>query len=211
MNNETEKKFRSELRSFFGLIMLNLLTAAMAIGLGIALSVTMLMEMVQSGNVLVPSLILVPLGAVAAACGVYWITQTIDLTKGVTDIYKAYDNLPKGDVKDETITAMMIKMTALYRANQPLIGKVKVLGTIGGAAIIALGAFQIINQLWTIATFGFVIDDIDRLIGGGISIAVGVAGLLTAHYFSIYSRVWDARMAEAAKIEDVLKQKLEGI
>ena len=211
MNNETERKFRSELRSFFGLIMLNLLTAAMAIGLGIALSVTMLLEMVQSGNVLVPSLFLVPLGAVAAACGVYWITQTVDLTKGVSDIYKSYDHLPKGDVKAETITAMMIKMTALYRANRPLLGEVKVLGTIGGMAIIALGAFQIINQLWTISTYGFVIDDIDRLIGGSISIAVGVAGLLTAHYFSIYSRVWDARMRGAARIEDVLKQKLEGI
>lgn len=211
MKNATEKKFRSELHSFFGLIMLNMLTVFGAIGLGTALSVTMLIQGVQLGDIFAPSLILVTLGVVAMACGVYWLIQTVDLTKGVTDIHKAYRDLPRGEVKDVTLTALMIRMTALYRANRPLIAKMKVLGTIGGVTLILLGVFLLVSELWTIQTSGFVLDNIDHLIDGGITIAVGVAGLITARYFSIYSKVWDARMAEAAKIEDVLRQKLEGI
>ena len=183
MNNETERRFRSELRSFFGLIMLNLLTAAMAIGLGIALSVATLMERVQLGDVISPSLVLVPLGVAAAVCGVYWIIQTVDLMRGVKDIYRAYEALPKGEVGDVTLTSLMIKMIALYRANPPLIRKMKMLSKIGGAAIILLGAFQIANELWAISNLGFVIDNIDHLISGGVAIAVGVAGLLTAPLF----------------------------
>jgi hypothetical protein len=39
---------------------------------------------------------------------------------------------------------------------------------------------------------------------------VGVVALLTARYFFIYMKVWDAGMAETAKVEDVIRQKLEG-
>ncbi len=211
MKNETEKKFRSELRSFFGLIMLNMLTVIMAIGLGIVLSVTILIQGVQSGDLFAPSFVLVPLGVATMACGVYWLIQTVDLTKDVSDIRKAYGDLPKGETGDVTITALIIKMTALYRANRPLIAKMKVLGTIGGMTLIMLGGFLIVSEIWAIQTSGFVLDSIDYLINGSITIAVGVAGLLTARYFSIYSKVWDARMTETAKIEDVLRQKLEGI
>lgn len=72
MMNMTENNFKSELRSFFGLIMLNLVTAAMAIGLGVALVVTILMERVQAGDIFVPSLLLIPLGAIALVCGIIW-------------------------------------------------------------------------------------------------------------------------------------------
>lgn len=211
MNNETERKFRSELRSFFGLIMLNMLTVFGAVGMGIVLIVLMLILGAQSGDIFAPYFVLVPLGAAAVACGVYWLIQTIDLTKGVTDIYKAYNDLPKDEAGDETITAMMIKMTALYRTNRPLIARMKVLGVISGVALIVLGALLLAGELWTIQTSGFVLDNIDNLIRGGITMAVGVAGLITARYFSIYSKVWDARMGKAARIEDVLRQKLEGM
>jgi hypothetical protein len=210
MKNETENNFRSELRSFFGLVMLNMLTVFGSVGLGIALIMMILVQGVQSGDVFAPFLVLVPLGLAAVACGAYWLIQTIDLTKDLTDIRKAYGDLPEAGAGDVTITALMIKMTALYRANRPLIAKMKVVGTIGGVIIIMLGGFLIANEILTIQTYGFVLDNIDRLITGGIAIAVGVAGLLTARYFSIYSKVWDARMAGTNKIEDVLRQKLEG-
>jgi hypothetical protein len=211
MNNEIEKKFRSELHSFFGLIMLNMLTVFGLVGLGIALSVTLLVQGMQSGDIFTPSFVLVPLGAAAVACGVYWLIQTFDLTKGVTDIYKANKDLPKNEAGDVTITALMIKMIALYRANRPLIARMKVLGVISGVLLIALGGLLVATELGTIQASGFVLDNIDRLVDGGIAIAVGVAGLITARYFFIYSKVWDARMEGAARIEDALREKLEGI
>jgi hypothetical protein len=215
MKNETENKFRSELRSFFGLIMLNLLTVSLVIGLGIVSSVTILIQRTQSGDLLVPSLALVPLGVATAACGLYWIVQTVDLTRDVADIHQAYEDLPKGEAGGVSITALMIKMAALYRANRTLIARMKALGTLGGVTFVLLGGSQIASELWTIAASSSIMDGtgdlIGALIGGSITITVGITALLTARYFSIYSKVWDARIAETAKIEDVLKQKLEGL
>ncbi len=211
MKNKTENKFRSELRSFFGLIMLNMLAVFGAIGLGIAVSVTILIQGARSGDIFTPSSALALLGAAAVACGAYWLIQSFDLTKGVTNIYNANRHPPKGEAGDVAITALMIKMTALYRGNRPLIARMKVLGAISGVLLILLGGFLIIAELDAIQSSGFVLDNIDHLINGGIAVAVGVAGLITARYFSLYSKVWDARMEEAAKIEDVLRQKLEGI
>lgn len=210
MKTETEMKFRSELRSFFGLIMLNLVAAAMGMGLGIALSVTILTERFQAGDFLVPSLFLIPLGVIAMACGVFWITRTAELMGDITDLREAYHELPD-NAGDEQVTALMIEMVAVYRANRAQLERMTLLGTISGVAFMLAGSVQFINELWVISNTTFVIDNIDHLIGGCVTLAVGAAGILTAHYFSIYSKLWDARLAETERIEEALREKLEGI
>jgi hypothetical protein len=46
------------------------------------------------------------------------------------------------------------------------------------------------------------------LVGGLTAFGVGIAGLLISRYFSIYSRVWDARLQETAKVEDALEHEM---
>ncbi|OPY31777.1 MAG: hypothetical protein A4E32_01379 [Methanomassiliicoccales archaeon PtaU1.Bin124] len=210
MKSETEWKFRKELRSFFGLIMLNLVTAALVMGLSVAFAVNTLNERVQAGDILSLSLLLVPLGAIAMALGVYWIVKTAEMIEGITDIRESYKALP-GDASEEQITSLMIKMTALYRANRPVVAKMIVLGTAGGALFILMGGVQLITQLAAVYTSGSVLlDNAFALLAAFMSIGVGTVGVLTAKYFSIYSKVWDARLTETEKIEEALKQKLEG-
>jgi hypothetical protein len=205
--NGTEIKFRSELHSLFALTVLNLLTVCLVIGAGGALIGTMLMEAFPTGDVFL-AIVLASLGGVALACGVYWLVKSVGLARAVAGITRSYEGLPRGEAWSVGIMDIMIKMTALYRANRILFVRMRALSAVAGAILVIRGGLLIAFGLWSAA--GFVAIGLGGLAGEAIVIVVGVAALLTARYLSIYMKVWDTRMAEAAKVEDVMRQKLEG-
>jgi len=56
---------------------------------------------------------------------------------------------------------------------------------------------------------GVMAENIGQLVGGLVALGVGIAGVLISRYFSLYTKVWDARLQETTKIEEVLEKKLE--
>jgi hypothetical protein len=42
-----------------------------------------------------------------------------------------------------------------------------------------------------------------------MAMGVGIGGLVIAHFFATYSRVWERRLEEAARIEGSLQGKME--
>src|SRR5512137_625412 len=131
MEVNTKEKFRTELRSFFGLTILNLMIGAMMLALGIALAVTNLLGMVDLGQVDLVSVLLVGLGAVGMGAGFYWVIQIAQIMDGVDDIKTAYEELGEGE--QEKIAGLVVKMMANYRSNQQTVSRMIVLGKIGGA------------------------------------------------------------------------------
>ncbi len=205
---ETRKKFKEELWSYFGLTILNLVIAALILALGISLGIMQILDMVESSRILVIPAILLSLGLMAVAFGFYWLIKVAEIIDGVDDIKTAFEKID-GSANQETITDLIIKMMAHYRANKSTISQMIVMGRVGGFLFLLAGGIGMIGAVIQIATSGFDLIYVGQLIGGATAFGVGVAGLAAARYFSIYSRIWDARLQEGAKAEDLLQQTLE--
>jgi len=206
MEFETREKFKTELRSFFGLTVLNLIIGALMLALGISLAVTRLLGMVDAGQFDPLSVLMVGLGAVAIGAGFYWIIQIAEIMDGVDDIRTAYDKLESGS--QEQAAGLTIKMLAHYRSNKTIISRMVVLGRIGGALFLIVGGLGMIGAGASILSSGLMTESLGQLVGGVVAFGVGVAGLLISRYFSLYSKVWDARLEETARIENALEQQL---
>jgi hypothetical protein len=207
MEFETKGKFKAELRSFFGLTILNLVSAALILALGMSLSITQLLDMIDAGHFDPFSAVLLGLGVIAIAGGFYWIMKIAEIMDGIDDIQTAYDEL--GEDERDTVTSLIIRMMAYYRSNKPTISRMIALGRIAGILFLIAGALSMISAGASIASGGFDAESIGQLSGAITAIGVGIAGLLASRYFTIYSRVWDARLQETIRIEEALERKLE--
>ncbi len=206
MEFEKREKFKTELRSFFGLTILNLVIGALMLALGISLAVTRLLGMVDAGQIDPLSVLMVGLSAVAIGAGFYWIIQIAEIMDGVDDVKAACDTLENGS--QEQAAGLTIKMLAHYRSNRTTISRMVVLGRVGGALFLIVGGLGMIGAGASILSSGLMAENSSQLVGGIVAFGVGVAGLLISRYFSIYSKVWDARLEETARIENALEQQL---
>ena len=207
MELETKGKFKVELRTFFSLTILNMVIAGLIFALGMSLSITQLLDMIDIGQFDPFSIILIGLGVTAIAGGFYWVMEIVEIMDGIDDIKTAYNEL--GEDERDTITSLIIRMMAYYRSNKPTITRMIALGRIGGVLFLIAGALGMISVGASIASSGFIAENIGQLFGAIIAFGVGIAALLISRYFSTYSRVWDARLKETMKIEETLEQKLE--
>jgi hypothetical protein len=207
MEFETREKFKTELRSFFGLTILNLVIGALMLALGISLAVTRLLGMVDAAQIDPLSVLMLGLGAVAIAAGFYWIIQIAEIMEGIDDVKTAYDTLQNGS--QEQAAGLIIKMLAHYRSNKTTTSRMIVLGRIGGVLFLIAGGLGMIEAGASIFSSGLMAENLSQLFGGLVAFGVGIAGMLISRYFSMYSKVWDARLEQSARIENALELQLE--
>jgi hypothetical protein len=205
---EIKTKCKNEIRSFFGLTVVNLVIAALIMALGIGLGVTQLLALLELGTIQLLPLLLISAGFIAAVAGVYWLIKTAEILDGVEDINSACEQISPQDNQDK-ITGVLVQMIAHYRKNQPIIDTMAILGRIGGVLFIVVGSLSLVYSVNTLLTSGIVIDGISQLAGGIIAFGVGVGSLLIAKYFKAYSGVWVARLQEEPNIQEALEKKLE--
>jgi hypothetical protein len=207
---ELKTKCKNELRSFFGLTLVNLVIAALIMALGIGLGVTQLLALVELGTIQLLPLLLISAGFIAAIAGVYWLIKTAEILDGVEDISSSCEQISQHDNQDQ-VTGVLVQMIAHYRKNQPIIDKMNILGRIGGVLFLAVGSLSLVYAVNTLLTSGIVIEGISQLAGSIMAFGVGIGSLLITKYFKRYSGVWVARLQEEHSIQESLKKKLEAI
>jgi len=205
---ELKTKCKNEIRSFFGLTLVNLVIAALIMAFGIGLGVTQLLVLLGLGTILLIPLLLISAGFIAAIAGVYWLIKTAEILDGVEDISSACEQISHHDNQDQ-ITGVLVQMIAHYRKNQPIIDTMNILGRIGGVLFLVAGSLSLVYTVNTLLTSGIVIESISQLAGSIMAFGVGIGSLLIVKYFKRYSGVWVARLQEEPSIQEALKKKLE--
>ncbi len=205
---ELKTKCKNEIRSFFGLTLVNLVIAALIMAFGIGLGVTQLLVLLGLGTIQLLPLLLISAGFIAAVAGVYWLIKTAEILDGVEDISSACEQISPHDNQDQ-VTGVLVQMIAHYRKNQPIIDTMNILGRIGGVLFLVAGSLSLVYTVNTLLTSGIVIESISQLAGSIIAFGVGIGSLLIVKYFKRYSGVWVARLQEEHNIEEALKKKLE--
>ena len=205
---ELKTKCKNEIRSFFGLTLVNIVIAALIMAFGIALGVTQLLTLLELAKIQLMPVLLISAGVIAVIAGVYWLIKTAEILDGVENINSAWEQISTHD-NQEQITGVLVQMIAHYRKNQTIIDTMSILGRIGGVIFLVAGSLSLVYAVNILLTTGIVIESISQLAGSIIAFGVGIGSLLIAKYFKRYSGVWQSRLQEEHNIQETLKKKLE--
>ena len=201
-------KCKNEIRSFFGLTLINLVLAGLIMAFGMGLGITQLLALVELGTIQLLPLLLASAGFIAVIAGMYWLIKTAEILDGVEEINSACEKITTHDNKNQ-ITGVLVQMIAHYRKNKPTIEIMSILGRIGGALFLVLGSLSLVYTVNTLLTSGIIIEGISQLASSIMAIGVGIGSLLIAKYFKRYSGVWDTRLQEEQSIQETLEKKME--
>jgi len=210
----TLSQFRTEIRHFFLVSLINLVFAAIAIAIGVQYMVTAIIG--QTLNPLIPGFPVIPgfhifTGAVAMVSfglGIRWILSTVRIYEGIVTIK---DDLTRnGDaITDERLTCLIVRMLAHYRDNRTTIRTMILVCTLGGVLFFVLGIANSLKVLSVTSTgFAFTVDNLLLIPAMLLTLGISLASLLSSYYFSRFSMVWERRLHEIGESECSLKQKL---
>jgi hypothetical protein len=199
------KQFANELRSFFGVTLLNLALGALAIAFGVQVIVTTL----EQGGILglIP-LIQILAGGAGVALGLLWILSCTQILKGIVPLRKEYRAVEK-PISRVALTELIIQMVSLYRDNRRTVSIMILAGTLCGCSLFVLGLATGV-EVFEIYLGGitFTLNNLLVIPAMVLTLGVALASLLSSWYFSKFARVWNQRLHEIEKSEHALKTEL---
>jgi len=170
--------------------------------------VTRLQEMANAGTLSILPLIIVIVGFAAALLGIKWILASVEIFSSIEELKSAYD-AKKGQMTQEESTGFIIQMMAQYRTNKATIHTMILVCTAGGCCFLVLGIMSSIEFVSAGLTSGK--DTLNYLLIPSALLTLGIAmvSLLCSYYFRKYASVWDRRLSEISRSENVLEKIME--
>jgi hypothetical protein len=212
--NPALSPFRTEIRQFFLVSLLNLVFAAIAIAIGVQYMVTAILS--QTIDPFIPGFPVIPgfrifTGAIAMICfglGLSWILSTVEIFEGIVTIKE--DLGRDGDaITDERLTCLIVRMLAHYRDKHKTIRTMILVCTLGGGCFFVLGIAHSLKALSVSSGgFAFTLDNLLLIPAMLLTLGIALASLLSSYYFSKYAKVWDCRLHEIEESECTLKKTL---
>jgi hypothetical protein len=210
----TLSQFRTEIRHFFLVSLLNLVFAAIAIAIGVQYIVSAIIG--QTIDPVIPGfpvifgfrMITAAIAMICFGVGIRWILSTVRIFEGIVTIK---DDLDKdGDaIPDERLTCIIVRMLAHYRDNRKTIRTMILVCTLGGSCFFVLGVANSLKVL-SISSggFAFTLDNLLLIPAMLLTLGISLASLLSSYYFSKFAQVWEQRLREIEESECTLKKTL---
>ena len=208
MRNDVSTQFEDEIKSFWILSFLNLVFAAITMAYGVMFIVTRLQEMAQAGFLSVLPVIIVIVGFAATVLGIKWIVSSVEIFSSIEEHKSAYD-ARKGQMTPEETTGFIIQMVNQYRTNKALIHTMIFVCTLGGFCFFALGIMSSIEFISLGLTSGTVSLNYLLIPSALLSLGIAMVSLTCSYYFRKYTSVWDMRLSEISRSENMLEKTME--
>ena len=207
MEQTTLNRIKIEMQSFKGLIITNLIGAALALAFSMAYGIPNVIPLLVEGAFEINQLPYLGLIAAGFIVGIGWITKSAELMEEHDDIVTQLDELSPSD--DEDIIGIIVQSLAFYRENQM---KIKQLGivsrVVGGFLLIAsvlqvqamlVDAYQLAGWMRYAQPFGVL-----------ASFGVGLVGLYVPTLINRFTAKWDVRLSSTEAAEERLDRILQG-
>lgn len=208
MPTENLARFKSELNSFFALILLNLVFGAMAMAFGMQFIVASVLGLNAGQGPEGIRILIVALSMVFFGLGLSWVVFSARVLKGVTLIRREFRR-HKGPVPDETLTCWIVRMTAHYREHRKTIRHMILVCTLGGFCFLILGLLTSLESFSIGPTSGtFALNNYLLILSAILTLGVAVVSLLSSYYFTKFSDAWDLRQDEISRSEHELAEQL---
>jgi hypothetical protein len=208
MIKDVSTQFEDEIRSFWILSISNLVFAAITMAYGIMFIVTRLQEMVNAGTLLLVPLIMVIVGFSVAVLGIKWILASVEIFSSIEELKSAYD-AHKGQMTPEDSTGFIIQMINQYRTNKATIRTMILVCTAGGCCFLVLGIMSSIEFVSAGLTSGMTMLNYLLIPSALLTLGIATVSLLCSYYFRRYASVWDMRLSEISRSENVLEKTME--
>lgn len=208
MNEQAYLRFRTEIRHFSLVAILNLIFAAIVMAMGVSYMVSAVFGIVPPGSGLLQQTLS---GAVALACfglAIGWIISTVRIYEGVEEIS---DELEESEdrLTEERITCLMVRMLAHYRDNRTAIQRMILVCTLGGCCFFVLGILTSLETLAITADgISFTLDNLLVIPAMFLTIGIALTSLLSSYYFSRFAAVWDQRIRKIDESECAFRTHL---
>jgi hypothetical protein len=141
MTDDTLQQFGNELKSFFMLVLLNLVFGALALGFGMQVIVATVLAC-TAGEPASPVLFAIRIvaGGAGACIGFFWILASARILRGIQGVRREYrGSVRAGTVPPETLTGWIVALLAHYREDRTLIWRITIVSIFGGVLFLALG------------------------------------------------------------------------
>jgi hypothetical protein len=209
LQNQALIQFRTEIRQFYIVCILNIIFAALAMAFGISYIISAILGL-TTGLLATPGPRML-IGAIAMICfglGLSWLLSTIRIFHGVDDLHSNLDGEGSA-ITDNRITCLIVQMLALYRDNRKTIGKMIRGCTFGGICFFSLGIGTSLEAI-SIISNGIMFSSKNLVVIPAMLLTLGIAvvSLLSSYYFSKFAKVWDQRLHEIDESECALKKNL---
>ncbi len=205
LHNQALIQFRTEIRQFYIVCILNLIFAALAMGFGISFMISAILGLTAPPR---PGMLI---GAIATVCfglGLSWLLSTARIFKGIKVINHQLD-AEGTSITDDRITCLIVRMLTHYRDNRKTIGKMIRGCTFGGICFFSLGIGTSLEAISILSDgITFTLNNLMVIPAMLLTLGIAVVSLLSSYYFSKFVKIWDRRLREIDESECALKKNL---
>jgi hypothetical protein len=206
MATKTSEKLKQEVNSFVGLVLVNIVFSAVAMGLGISTVISNINSIVTAQSVLFSQIVLIVIGFLASVFSIKWLISSAEMFEVSDELKEGYKKTTTLD--EEAQTGLIVKMMAYYRENKSTIKKMMWVSQIAGFCFLISGAFTIITVVINASTGVQLMDVWTQVMGAFINFAIAIAGFIIPHFFGKYTKIWDKRIEKNAKAEAEFRRQL---
>jgi hypothetical protein len=206
MATKTSEKLKQEVNSFVGLTLINIVSSAVAMALGISIIVPNITSIVATQNVLFSQIVFIVIGFLASVFSIKWLISSVEMFEASTELKEDYKK--NINLDEEAQTGLIVKMMAYYRENKSTIKKMMWMSRIAGLCFLISGAFAIITVVINSSSGVQLMDVWTQVLGVFINFAIAIAGFIIPHFFGKYTKIWDKRIEKNAKAEAEFKSQL---
>ena len=212
MHESALVRFRSEIRHFYIVTVANIIFAAVVMAFGISVIVGEAVSMYETFSTalyVLYSPVVLFIALVAALTGIRWLLTSVRVFEGIEAIKDDLNGM-RGEVPDEALTRLIVRMLSHYRDNRATIRTMILVCTLGGVCSFLLGVAVGLEHLSISADgISFTLDNYLVIPFMLLTIGIALTSLASSYYFSRFARVWDERLDRIEESESLLKETLE--
>ncbi|MFH2110417.1 MAG: hypothetical protein ABIJ47_04040 [Candidatus Bathyarchaeota archaeon] len=207
MITETLDRLSREMRSFYSLIIMNMVGAGLAVAMGMAFTIRNVHLMMAARTIIWPEAMMVALIVTGGVLVFRWFLTGAEMMDEYQDVReKASDSENEAE---NSATELIVQNMAFYRDHKESIRGL-ILGSLATGTYFLLSATMQVRYLLSVMGSGSVFEVAFTLVGFGLCLALGVVGVYIHRLFKRYVTTWDRRLQESMEAEKRLGELLEG-
>jgi hypothetical protein len=208
MKPEVLQKIKKEINSVTALSIVNITFSAIILALGIVLIVNNVFQLIEESSLILSSIVYIIIGLAMALIGFWWIISSASIMDFITDIQ--WQNEKKKQIlSDDQITSQIIKMISYYRENNQKIKRMIFISQVGGCIFIINGIISTIDLFFSLQSTFDLTKNIMPISSIFIMFAWGASSLYIPRFIRKYASIWDNRIKQSIKAEEIIKQEME--
>jgi hypothetical protein len=209
MSTNTLTKLQHEVNSLQGLSIINLVCSALALAFGVYFLMPNLISVATTLTVTINQVGMIILGGLTFAVAIRWLISCAEIIDASSTIASSLSDHKKNNTLDDnSLTGLIVDMTATYRENKPTLKLMTTISKIAGVCFAISALLALVSIVTGLNSGAELWSTLLMVANMAIGIATSAACFIIPRFFGKYSQVWDERLKQSSAAEAALKRQL---